>query len=150
MFLLTSVLCLLVHKMSAELVLASGNNATPQETTIGGSKPLHRFIKRQPKIIGVRYKDTPVLKLLIIISLLTMTIIISYYYLMTIIGCIEFKYKADVKRSCLKLFFFYFPLDHCVGLGFFFLHRFLCDQARRSLSSIGGNPTWHCARSNGW
>ncbi|XP_076581133.1 uncharacterized protein LOC143314375 [Chaetodon auriga] len=40
--------------MSAELIPASGNNASLQEgTTVGGSKPLHRFIKGQPKIIGV-------------------------------------------------------------------------------------------------
>ncbi|XP_070688309.1 uncharacterized protein [Pempheris klunzingeri] len=41
--------------MSAELYSASGNNGTLQGTTavVGGSKPLHRFIKGQPKIIGV-------------------------------------------------------------------------------------------------
>ncbi|KAG7237863.1 hypothetical protein INR49_031757 [Caranx melampygus] len=30
-----------------------GNNASQQGTTVGGSKPLHRFIKGQPKIIGI-------------------------------------------------------------------------------------------------
>ncbi|XP_029355014.1 uncharacterized protein LOC115041595 [Echeneis naucrates] len=30
-----------------------GSNATVQGTTVGGSKPLHRFIKGQPKTIGV-------------------------------------------------------------------------------------------------
>ncbi|XP_040900306.1 uncharacterized protein si:ch1073-291c23.2 [Toxotes jaculatrix] len=42
--------------MSAELYTASGsggNDASPQSTTVGGSKPLHRFMKGQPKIIGV-------------------------------------------------------------------------------------------------
>ncbi|XP_073320440.1 uncharacterized protein [Pagrus major] len=39
--------------MSAELFPASRNNASPQGTTIGGSKPLHRFIKGQPKTVGV-------------------------------------------------------------------------------------------------
>lgn len=42
--------------MSAELYSANepgGNNASLQYTTVGGSKPLHRFIKCQPKIIGI-------------------------------------------------------------------------------------------------
>ncbi|AWP01789.1 Hypothetical protein SMAX5B_013204 [Scophthalmus maximus] len=42
--------------MSAVLYPASGpggNNASLQSTTVGGSKPLHRFIKGQPKIVGV-------------------------------------------------------------------------------------------------
>ncbi|KAM9366122.1 uncharacterized protein ABDE67_001620 [Symphorus nematophorus] len=39
--------------MSAELYSASGNNANLQGTSVGGSKPLHRFIKGQPKIIGI-------------------------------------------------------------------------------------------------
>ncbi|XP_030269287.1 uncharacterized protein LOC115579762 [Sparus aurata] len=39
--------------MSAELFPASGNNASLQGTTIGGSKPLHRFMKGQPKNVGV-------------------------------------------------------------------------------------------------
>lgn len=42
--------------MSANLYCASdpsGNNATLQGTTVGGSKPLHRFIKGQPKLIGI-------------------------------------------------------------------------------------------------
>lgn len=50
--------CLFVRKMSAELYFASGpdgNNARLQGTTVGGSKPLHRFIRGQPKTIGVRH-----------------------------------------------------------------------------------------------
>lgn len=42
-------------KMSAELVFArgpGGSDGSVQGTTVGGSKPLHRFIKGQPKIIG--------------------------------------------------------------------------------------------------
>ncbi|XP_022602102.1 uncharacterized protein LOC111222586 [Seriola dumerili] len=42
--------------MSAELYCMGGpggNNASLQSTTVGGSKPLHRFIKGQPKIIGI-------------------------------------------------------------------------------------------------
>ncbi|XP_065809164.1 uncharacterized protein [Labrus bergylta] len=39
--------------MSVALYSASGNNASLHGTTVGGSKPLHRFIKGQPKIIGV-------------------------------------------------------------------------------------------------
>ncbi|XP_045888842.1 uncharacterized protein LOC123959047 [Micropterus dolomieu] len=42
--------------MSAELYFASGpdgNNARLQGTTVGGSKPLHRFIRGQPKTIGI-------------------------------------------------------------------------------------------------
>ncbi|KAK9542573.1 hypothetical protein VZT92_000422 [Zoarces viviparus] len=42
--------------MSADLYCASnsgGNNANLQGTTVGGRKPLHRFIKGQPKIIGI-------------------------------------------------------------------------------------------------
>ncbi|XP_041645449.1 uncharacterized protein LOC121511006 [Cheilinus undulatus] len=39
--------------MSVALYSASGNNATLQSTTVGGTKPLHRFIKGQPKIIGI-------------------------------------------------------------------------------------------------
>ncbi|XP_078107797.1 uncharacterized protein LOC144518760 [Sander vitreus] len=42
--------------MSAELYCVSepgGNNASLQSTTVGGSKPLHRFLKGQPKIIGI-------------------------------------------------------------------------------------------------
>nr|XP_046239396.1 uncharacterized protein LOC124056223 [Scatophagus argus] len=39
--------------MSAELYSASSNNASLQGTTVGGSKPLHRFIKGQPKITGI-------------------------------------------------------------------------------------------------
>ncbi|KAF1393032.1 hypothetical protein PFLUV_G00034180 [Perca fluviatilis] len=45
-----------LHKMSAELYCVSepgGNNASLQSTTVGGSKPLHRFLKGQPKIIGI-------------------------------------------------------------------------------------------------
>ncbi|XP_039981244.1 uncharacterized protein LOC120788954 isoform X3 [Xiphias gladius] len=48
-------LCVFVHKMSVKLCSASGpegNNASLQGTTVGGSKPLHRFIKGQPKIVG--------------------------------------------------------------------------------------------------
>ncbi|XP_039981226.1 uncharacterized protein LOC120788954 isoform X2 [Xiphias gladius] len=42
--------------MSVKLCSASGpegNNASLQGTTVGGSKPLHRFIKGQPKIVGI-------------------------------------------------------------------------------------------------
>ncbi|XP_067345280.1 membrane-spanning 4-domains subfamily A member 6B-like isoform X1 [Channa argus] len=42
--------------MSVEFHPASGpggNNASLQGTTVGGSKPLHRFLKVQPKIVGV-------------------------------------------------------------------------------------------------
>ncbi|KAK5873774.1 hypothetical protein PBY51_018785 [Eleginops maclovinus] len=42
--------------MSAELFLTSepgGTNAGLQGTTVGGSKPLHRFIKGQPKAVGI-------------------------------------------------------------------------------------------------
>ncbi|XP_044201848.1 uncharacterized protein si:ch1073-291c23.2 isoform X1 [Thunnus albacares] len=42
--------------MSSELYTVSGpggNNASLQGTTVGGSKPLHRFIRGQPKIIGI-------------------------------------------------------------------------------------------------
>ncbi|XP_010732709.2 membrane-spanning 4-domains subfamily A member 4A [Larimichthys crocea] len=39
--------------MSAELYSASVNNASLQGTTVGGTKPLHRFIKGQPKITGI-------------------------------------------------------------------------------------------------
>lgn len=51
-----------VNTMSAELCLSpgpGGNNGSPQNTTTttttstGGTKPLHRFIKGQPKIIGI-------------------------------------------------------------------------------------------------
>ncbi|XP_041846673.1 uncharacterized protein LOC121643363 [Melanotaenia boesemani] len=41
--------------MSAELYTASQpaeNNGSLQTTTVGGSKPLHRFLKGQPKIMG--------------------------------------------------------------------------------------------------
>uniref|UniRef100_A0A3Q1G4F7 Membrane-spanning 4-domains subfamily A member 4D-like n=1 Tax=Acanthochromis polyacanthus TaxID=80966 RepID=A0A3Q1G4F7_9TELE len=41
--------------MSAELVFASGpggSDGSVQGTAVGGSKPLHRFIKGQPKIVG--------------------------------------------------------------------------------------------------
>ncbi|KAF3686264.1 Membrane-spanning 4-domains subfamily A member 15 [Channa argus] len=41
--------------MSVEFHPASGpggNNASLQGTTVGGSKPLHRFLKGQPKIVG--------------------------------------------------------------------------------------------------
>ncbi|XP_006779967.1 membrane-spanning 4-domains subfamily A member 15-like [Neolamprologus brichardi] len=41
--------------MSAELLSVSdpgGNNGNPQDTSVGGTKPLHRFLKGQPKIIG--------------------------------------------------------------------------------------------------
>ncbi|XP_067345289.1 uncharacterized protein [Channa argus] len=41
--------------MSVEFHPASGpggNNASLQGTTVGGSKPLHRFLKVQPKIVG--------------------------------------------------------------------------------------------------
>ncbi|XP_053290940.1 uncharacterized protein LOC128451152 isoform X1 [Pleuronectes platessa] len=42
--------------MSAELHIVSGpdvNDASLQGNTVGGSKPLHRFMKGQPKAIGV-------------------------------------------------------------------------------------------------
>ncbi|XP_071400520.1 uncharacterized protein [Centroberyx affinis] len=42
--------------MSAELYSACGphgNNANLHSTAVGGSKPLHRFIRGQPKIIGI-------------------------------------------------------------------------------------------------
>ncbi|GAA6217680.1 uncharacterized protein LOC108877046 [Lates japonicus] len=40
--------------MSAELYTASGPGGNIlQGTTVGGSKPLHRFIKGQPKITGI-------------------------------------------------------------------------------------------------
>ncbi|XP_034431385.1 uncharacterized protein si:ch1073-291c23.2 isoform X1 [Hippoglossus hippoglossus] len=42
--------------MSAELYTVrgpGGNDASLQGTTVGGSKPLHRFMKGQPKTIGV-------------------------------------------------------------------------------------------------
>ncbi|XP_070766489.1 uncharacterized protein [Enoplosus armatus] len=42
--------------MSVQIYSASGpggNNASLQGSTVGGSKPLHRFIKGQPKIIGI-------------------------------------------------------------------------------------------------
>ncbi|KAM4596157.1 uncharacterized protein V3H82_014049 isoform 1-T2 [Fundulus diaphanus] len=41
--------------MSVEFHAASepsGNNETPQVATVGGNKPLHRFLRCQPKIIG--------------------------------------------------------------------------------------------------
>ncbi|XP_071346263.1 uncharacterized protein [Trachinotus anak] len=42
--------------MSAELYYSNGSggtNASLQTTTVGGIKPLHRFIKGQPKITGI-------------------------------------------------------------------------------------------------
>ncbi|XP_069549879.1 uncharacterized protein [Brachyistius frenatus] len=42
--------------MSAELYSVSGpggNNESFQGTTVGGNKPLHRFIRGQPKMIGI-------------------------------------------------------------------------------------------------
>ncbi|KAI3377776.1 hypothetical protein L3Q82_008915 [Scortum barcoo] len=39
--------------MSAEIYSASGNDASLQGTTVGASKPLHRFLKGQPKIVGI-------------------------------------------------------------------------------------------------
>ncbi|KAK1891124.1 Membrane-spanning 4-domains subfamily A member 6D [Dissostichus eleginoides] len=42
--------------MSVELFRVSepgGTNAGLQSTALGGSKPLHRFIKRQPKTVGI-------------------------------------------------------------------------------------------------
>ncbi|XP_033972031.1 uncharacterized protein LOC117471272 isoform X1 [Trematomus bernacchii] len=42
--------------MSVDLFRVSepgGTNAGLQSTTVGGSKPLHRFIKRQPKTVGI-------------------------------------------------------------------------------------------------
>ncbi|XP_068170569.1 uncharacterized protein [Antennarius striatus] len=39
--------------MSVELLSASRNDAVLQSTTVGGSKPLHRFIKGQPSTIIV-------------------------------------------------------------------------------------------------
>ncbi|XP_062277217.1 membrane-spanning 4-domains subfamily A member 15-like isoform X2 [Scomber scombrus] len=42
--------------MTSEIYFESGpggNNASLQSTTVGGSKPLHRFIKGEPKIIGI-------------------------------------------------------------------------------------------------
>ncbi|XP_026233563.1 uncharacterized protein LOC113174095 [Anabas testudineus] len=42
--------------MSVQLYSASGsggNEASIQGTTVGGSKPLHRFIRGQPKIVGI-------------------------------------------------------------------------------------------------
>ncbi|KAK7913128.1 hypothetical protein WMY93_013339 [Mugilogobius chulae] len=41
--------------MSAELYISrpKDNNGTVQNTTAGGTKPLHRFIKGQPKIVGI-------------------------------------------------------------------------------------------------
>ncbi|XP_029283038.1 uncharacterized protein LOC115005367 isoform X3 [Cottoperca gobio] len=45
-----------VHKMSVELYGVSGpggNNASVKGTTVYGTKPLHRFIKGQPKINGI-------------------------------------------------------------------------------------------------
>ncbi|XP_030582027.1 uncharacterized protein LOC115778125 isoform X2 [Archocentrus centrarchus] len=41
--------------MSAELLSVSqqcGNNGNLQGTTVGGAKPIHRFLKGQPKILG--------------------------------------------------------------------------------------------------
>ncbi|KAK2854228.1 hypothetical protein Q5P01_006889 [Channa striata] len=42
--------------MSVEFYSASGpagNDASHQSTTLGGSKPLHRFMKGQPKLVGI-------------------------------------------------------------------------------------------------
>ncbi|KAM9860735.1 uncharacterized protein ACBR49_000115 [Aulostomus maculatus] len=42
--------------MSAELYSVSepaGNDADPRGIAVGGTKPLHRFVKAQPKIIGI-------------------------------------------------------------------------------------------------
>ncbi|KAM9817517.1 uncharacterized protein ACB057_002809 [Neosynchiropus ocellatus] len=39
--------------MPAELYSARGPEDAAQGTTVGGSKPLHRFIKGQPKVIGI-------------------------------------------------------------------------------------------------
>ena len=47
--------------MSAQLLSANepgGKNASLQGTTVGGRKPLHRFMRGQPKIIGVRHTHT--------------------------------------------------------------------------------------------
>uniref|UniRef100_A0A3Q0QNF9 Uncharacterized protein n=1 Tax=Amphilophus citrinellus TaxID=61819 RepID=A0A3Q0QNF9_AMPCI len=44
--------------MSAELLSVSqprGNNGSLQGTTVGAGKPIHRFLKGQPKILGVRH-----------------------------------------------------------------------------------------------
>lgn len=48
-----------VHRMSAELYPASANHATLHSATVGGSKPLHRFIRGQPKSAGVRQTCLP-------------------------------------------------------------------------------------------
>lgn len=44
--------------MSAEVYPPSGNNASFFSSTVGGRKPLHRFIRGQPKSTGVRHTIT--------------------------------------------------------------------------------------------
>uniref|UniRef100_A0A4W6FV35 Uncharacterized protein n=1 Tax=Lates calcarifer TaxID=8187 RepID=A0A4W6FV35_LATCA len=61
--------------MSAELYTASGpGGKNLQGTTVGGSKPLHRFIKGQPKITGVSRIHTHIHAQIIICQIL-----IDYY-----------------------------------------------------------------------
>lgn len=49
------VLTTSVYNMSSELcTITEPRPAALQTTTVGGSKPLHRFMKGQPKTVGVR------------------------------------------------------------------------------------------------
>lgn len=104
-----------VCRMSAMLSYTGGpggNNASLQGTTVGASKPLHRFIRGQPKIIGVRQTRTHTLthtqiifQEVILFSCLTNLVTMSHQQ------C--FYWSINIV--------FDFLLDHCAGL-----RRLLC------------------------
>lgn len=108
--------------MSAEIYSASGNNASLQGTTVGGIKPLHRFIKGQPKIIGVRHTHAQ----------------ITLYQI-----------PIDQYFPRLKLFFDFLS-DHHGGLGLLFRHRFHRVHDKHCSTHMDSHPAWLLSGSAGW
>lgn len=97
------------HRMSAELHLPSGNNESSRSATAGGSKPLHRFIRGDPKSTGVRFIHSP---LVICIPPTDPTNSI---------------YCKTINLIC------GFFADRCSDLGLFFLHHLSCGHNRQHL-----------------
>lgn len=107
---------LFLHQMSVEL----HPDATIQSTTVGGSKPLHYFMKGQPKVTGV---------CLVLVSKVSVV-------------CLVLMSKVSV--LCLVLI-----SECCAGSGLFLLDR-VCDSCQRPQPShVDSFPTWNPAGNTG-
>lgn len=107
--------------MSAEIYPPSGNNASFPNSTVGGRKPLHRFVRGQPKSTGVRR---------------------------TLVICLPNADQTKALKLKKITLFVVLLADRYSDLGLFFLHRLGGGHTKQP--HVDHYPTRHNAGFTGW